>query len=265
MGLVTGNQSASPHFQSKILTKKSQQPNQHSDDLSTALVSEGNCLTRKRAGVSKGLAGWPEVDNTPNWKENLHMLSHGLMLMVHSPWPKMAMQYLFNVTSYSQRGHHTHLYFGNDYSSHFFFCLFETQNYGVSHADTQGLCEVCDWPTFNLIHFVLFLQTWPQLFSHCVWSVLIGHQTGLLYSLFLGMALYRVRRLCSQSTLNVSQYFKSFLLSARHGGTHFGLSTLEPEVDESLWVQDQPCLHGEFQASQGLHSETLASKKINKF
>lgn len=123
MGLVTGNQSASPHFQSKILTKKSQQPNQHSDDLSTALVSEGNCLTRKRAGVSKGLAGWPEVDNTPNWKENLHMLSHGLMLMVHSPWPKMAMQYLFNVTSYSQRGHHTHLYFGNDYSSHFFFCL----------------------------------------------------------------------------------------------------------------------------------------------
>lgn len=168
MGLVTGNQSASPHFQSKILTKKSQQPNQHSDDLSTALVSEGNCLTRKRAGVSKGLAGWPEVDNTPNWKENLHMLSHGLMLMVHSPWPKMAMQYLFNVTSYSQRGHHTHLYFGNDYSSHFFLFVWDSELWGFSCWHSRALRSV--WLAHIQPHTLCTVPTnmTPALFSLCL-------------------------------------------------------------------------------------------------
>lgn len=72
-------------------------------------------------------------------------------------------------------------------TAHTFFS-FETQNYGVSHADTEGLREVCGWPTLNLIHFCTVpTNMTPVLFSlYFVWSILIVHQTSLLYSLFLG-------------------------------------------------------------------------------
>lgn len=99
-----------------------------------------------------GLASWPDVDNTPNCKENHHVVSHRLMQM-DCIVPDLKCQCSICLTQLPKRqwGYHTHSHFEKDYSSHFFHLRLGTMKFLM-----LTLWKVCGWPTYT--YFVVGLK-----------------------------------------------------------------------------------------------------------